>query len=91
VEDNSPNRLNHIISDINSWHNYLPGLQYAAYLDDAVANTYPGSEWNYIGGNKQTDIPLMNHRTHQVGWRFMVKNSADIRSGRVLSLQHNKP
>ncbi len=75
VEDNSPNGRNHIISDINSWHNYLPGLQYAAYLDDAVANTYPGSEWNYIGGNKQTDIPLMNsessakhaHKDHPTG------------------------
>ncbi len=60
VDDNSPNKFDHIISDINSWHGYLPALKYAPYLDNAVANTFPGSEWNYIGGNKQTDIPLLN-------------------------------
>ena len=42
----------------------MPGLRYAPsyapYLDNTVANSYPGSEWNYIGGNKQIDIPLVN-------------------------------
>jgi len=60
IEDNSPDKQDHIVSDINCWHKYLPALQYEAFLDNAVANSYPGSAWNYIGGNKQTDIPLLN-------------------------------
>ncbi|MCK4237378.1 MAG: hypothetical protein KAX38_09695, partial [Candidatus Krumholzibacteria bacterium] len=60
VEDNSPDKNDHIVSDINSWHRYLPAQIYASYLDDIIEKTYPGSGWNYIGDNKQTDIPLLN-------------------------------
>ncbi len=60
IEDNSPNNEDHIITDINSWHRYLPARQWASYLDYIVENTYPGSSWNYADGYKQTDIPMMN-------------------------------
>lgn len=60
VEDNSPDKNDHIVSDINSWHRYLPAQIYASYLDDIIEKTYPGSGWNYVGDNKQTDIPLLN-------------------------------
>jgi len=60
IEDNSPDKYDHIVSDINCWHRYLPAQIYASFLDDAIANTYPGSGWNYIGDNVQTDIPLLN-------------------------------
>ena len=60
VEDNSPDKEDHIISDINSWHRYLPALQYSSFLNYIIENTYPGSAWNFIGSNKQTDIPLLN-------------------------------
>ncbi len=60
VEDNSPDKYDHIVSDINCWHRYLPAQIYASFLDNAMENTYPGSGWNYIGDNVQTDIPLLN-------------------------------
>lgn len=60
VDDNSPDKHDHVISDINSWHRYLPAQIYASFLDNAIENTYPGSGWNYVGENKQTDIPLLN-------------------------------
>ncbi len=60
VEDNSPCLYDHVITDINSWHQYLPARQWASFFDHVVKDTYPGSEWNYTGGNKQTDIPMMN-------------------------------
>ena len=28
VEDNSANRRDHVITDINTWHAYLPGYQW---------------------------------------------------------------
>lgn len=60
VEDNSPDGYDHIVSDINCWHRYLPAQIYASFMDNAIENTYPGSGWNYTGDNKQTDIPLLN-------------------------------
>jgi len=60
VEDNSPDKNDHVVTDLNSWHGYMPALIYASHLDDIIAKTYPGSDWNYIGDNRQTDIPLLN-------------------------------
>jgi len=60
VEDNSPCNLDHVITDINTWHSYLPARQWAPFLDMVVKNTYPGSGYNYIGENKQTDVPMFN-------------------------------
>ncbi|MGK9250541.1 glycoside hydrolase family 2 protein [Paenibacillus humicus] len=61
VEDNSPCNWDHVESDINTWHFYINGYQQLRdHLEHVVSGTFPGSELNYIGGNKQSDAPLMN-------------------------------
>jgi len=71
VEDNSPCNEDHVITDINSWHSYLPARKWSSFLDNVVKNTYPGSEWNYIEPNKQTDVPMMNSECGAVwGYRY---------------------
>ncbi|MBQ9950827.1 MAG: glycoside hydrolase family 2 [Clostridia bacterium] len=61
VEDNSVCRYDHVETDINTWHFYLNSYEVVRdHIRKVVAETYPGSEFNYIGGNKQTDAPLMN-------------------------------
>ncbi|HCE58638.1 MAG TPA: glycoside hydrolase family 2 [Prolixibacteraceae bacterium] len=60
VEDNSPCNWDHVVSDINTWHAYLPARHWAGFLDTIVKNTYPGSTHNYIGGNKQGNEPMFN-------------------------------
>ena len=71
VEDNSPYTEDHVISDINSWHKYIPARQWSSYLDYVVENTYPGSTWNYADGYKQTGIPMINSECGAVwGYEF---------------------
>lgn len=60
VEDNSPCNWDHVITDINTWHKYAPARHWADFLDEIVENTYPGSDHNYIGGNKQGNEPMFN-------------------------------
>ena len=61
VEDNSPCRYDHVETDLNTWHFYLNGFEILRdHVRKVVHSTYPGSEYNFIGGNKQTDAPLMN-------------------------------
>ncbi|HEY5587091.1 MAG TPA: glycoside hydrolase family 2 TIM barrel-domain containing protein [Ruminiclostridium sp.] len=61
IEDNSPCKFDHIVSDINSWHFYSNGYERVRKeLKDVTEQTYPGSTWNYINGNKQNGVPLMN-------------------------------
>lgn len=61
VEDHSPCRGDHVETDLNTWHFYTNGYeQVRNHVADVVAKTYPGSAHNYIGGNTQTDAPLMN-------------------------------
>ncbi len=61
VEDNSPCNNDHVESDINTWHFYINGYdQVRDHLDEVVSKTYPGSVFNCIGGNVQSDAPLMN-------------------------------
>ena len=69
VEDNSPCNLDHVETDINTWHGYHPGYKWKAVLDEAVEKTFPGSTWNYINGNKQTDIPMFNSECGNV-WGY---------------------
>lgn len=74
VEDNSPCRYDHVETDINTWHFYLNTYEVVRdHIRKVVDNTYPGSEFNYIGGNKQTDAPLMNS---ECGMVWGVENSA---------------
>ncbi len=60
VEDNSPCNWDHVITDINTWHRYSPARHWAGFLDEIVANTYPGSPFNYTGENKQGNEPMFN-------------------------------
>ncbi|HEX2977427.1 MAG TPA: glycoside hydrolase family 2 TIM barrel-domain containing protein, partial [Bacteroidales bacterium] len=69
VEDNSACNYDHVVSDINSWHSYLPGYRWKQFLDNAEAKTFEGSTWNYIGGNKQGKEPMINSECGNV-WGY---------------------
>jgi hypothetical protein len=60
VEDNSANRRDHLLTDINSWHSYLPGYRWNEVLDRITEESYPGSGWNFAEGYKQGNEPLLN-------------------------------
>ncbi|WP_169083355.1 glycoside hydrolase family 2 protein [Paenibacillus sp. PL91] len=61
VEDNSPCNYDHVESDINTWHFYINGYnELRSHVTEVVEKTHVGSAFNYIGGNTQTDAPLMN-------------------------------
>ncbi|QHW32858.1 glycoside hydrolase family 2 [Paenibacillus rhizovicinus] len=70
VEENSPCNWDKVESDINTWHFYINGYEEVrAHVTEVVENTYPGSSFNCIGGNVQTDAPLMNSECGNV-WGF---------------------
>ncbi|MBD2870170.1 glycoside hydrolase family 2 protein [Paenibacillus arenilitoris] len=61
IEDNSPCNYDHVESDLNTWHFYVNGYnELRSHVTEVVEKTYPGSTFNYIGGNTQSDAPLMN-------------------------------
>ena len=60
VEDNSPCNLDHVVTDINTWHYYAPARHWSGIFDMVVKNTYPGSAYNFIGGNVQGTQPMFN-------------------------------
>ena len=50
----------HGATDVNSWHFYLKDYEQArAAIDDVVAKTYSGSNFNYIPGFQQGAQPLI--------------------------------
>ncbi len=69
VEDNSACNYDHVISDINTWHAYLPGYAWKGFLDNATEQTFPGSPWNYVDGYTQTNIPMFNSECGNV-WGY---------------------
>jgi len=69
VEDNSPCNLDHVATDINSWHTYLPGYGWRELLEQITRDTYPGSKWNFIGGRTQSNQPLLNSECGNV-WGY---------------------
>jgi len=69
VEDNSPCNLDHVATDINSWHAYLPGYGWRELLEQITRDTYPGSKWNFIGGRTQASQPLLNSECGNV-WGY---------------------
>jgi hypothetical protein len=62
VEDNSPCNYDHIAqNDLNSWHFYIDDHAKARqHIEDVVAQTKPGSGFNYCPGVTQTNLPLIN-------------------------------
>jgi hypothetical protein len=70
VEDNSPCcGGGHVKTDLNSWHRYLPGWGWKAALDEAEARTFPGSDWNYVGGRTQGGAPMLDSECGNV-WGY---------------------
>jgi hypothetical protein len=70
VEDNSPCcGGGHVKTDLNSWHLYLPGWKWQEALDEAEAKTFPGSEWNFVGGRRQGTQPMLNSECGNV-WGY---------------------
>ncbi len=61
VEDNSICcGAGHTETDINSWHEYLPGYGWEEYLKNLTSKTFPGSEFNFEKGYKSGNQPNMN-------------------------------
>ena len=62
VEDNSPCNYDHIAkNDLNSWHFYIDDHDEARrHIEDVVAQTKPGSSFNYCPGLAQSNLPLIN-------------------------------
>ncbi len=69
VEDNSPCNYDHVENtDINSWHFYIDDHDAAkAHIEEVVAKTNPGSEYNYCPGLKQGTAPLINSEYGSIG------------------------
>jgi len=69
VEDNSPCLYDHVKTDINSWHAYLPGYAWHEFLDNVNEKTFPGSDWNFTSGYLQEDQPMINSECGNV-WGY---------------------
>jgi len=61
VEDNSVCcGRGHTETDLNSWHDYLPGWAWEERLDEVSKGTFPGSPWNFEEGYRQDRQPNIN-------------------------------
>lgn len=70
VEDNSICcGRGHTITDLNSWHAYLPGWEWDEHLKNISDNTYPGSTFDYEDGFVQTGAPNINSECGNV-WGY---------------------
>jgi hypothetical protein len=69
VEDISACNHDHAETDLNSWHEYLPGYAWADDLDQITTETFPGSKWNFIGGRAQGGQPMFNSECGNV-WGY---------------------
>lgn len=70
VEDNSICcGAGHTETDINSWHEYLPGWAWEKHMKEIDEKTFVGSEFHYEKGYKQTDVPNINSECGNV-WGY---------------------
>lgn len=70
VEDNSICcGAGHTETDINSWHEYLPGEGWEKHLKTISDSTFIGSQFHYEKGYKQTDVPNINSECGNV-WGY---------------------
>jgi hypothetical protein len=61
VEDNSPDKRDHVKTDLNSWHFYIDDFERSrAHIEEVAGNTAPGSSYNYVAGFEQDTAPLIN-------------------------------
>jgi hypothetical protein len=58
----------HVDTDINSWHFYIDDYAKAkTHIENVIAKTYLGSDFNYIEGYHQRGVPLINSEYGGVG------------------------
>ncbi len=70
VEDNSICcGIGHTVTDINSFHTYLPGWEWENYLQNVAANTYEGSRFHFEEGYCQGNQPVINSECGNV-WGY---------------------
>ncbi len=70
VEDNSICcGVGHTVTDMNTWHIYLPGYAWDEYLDNLSDNTFEGSGFNYEPGYQQGTEPNFNSECGNV-WGY---------------------
>jgi hypothetical protein len=61
VEDNSVCcRRGHTETDLNTWHEYLPGWRWTEHVRTLSDSTFPDSPWNFERGWKQGRQPMFN-------------------------------
>src|ERR1043166_7529526 len=61
VEDNSPCcGRGHTETDLNSWHEYLPGWRWETHVQRVSDSTFPGSPWNFESPWRQARQPMLN-------------------------------
>lgn len=61
VEDNSPCcGRGHTVTDLNSWHEYLPGWRWDAYVQRLSDSTFLNSPWNFESPWRQAYQPMIN-------------------------------
>lgn len=59
----------HTVTDINSWHIYLPGWEWEDYLKKVSDNTFAGSTFDFEAGYKQDRQPNINSECGNV-WGY---------------------
>ncbi|MCU0393860.1 MAG: glycoside hydrolase family 2, partial [Thermoflexibacter sp.] len=70
IEDNSICcGAGHTVTDINSWHEYLPGWEWENYLKKLTDNTYENSTHHFEAGYKQGKQPNINSECGNV-WGY---------------------
>jgi hypothetical protein len=88
VEDNSPCcRRGHTETDLNTWHDYLPGWRWDERLRLVSDSTFPGSTWNFESGFRQGRQPMLNSEfgnvwgyegsTGDVDWSWDYRRAVD--------------
>jgi len=61
IEDNSVCNYDHVETDINTWHFYINGYnEVRDHIRGFMEKAFPGSAYNFIGENRQTNAPVMN-------------------------------
>jgi len=61
VEDNSVCcHIGHTETDLDSWHDYLPGWEWERHDQTLSDSTFPGSSWNFQSGWRQDHQPMLN-------------------------------
>lgn len=69
VEDNSACNLDHVQTDLNTWHSYRTGYDWERIVAEFDERTFPGSTYNYINGNSCDDAPMLNSECGNV-WGY---------------------